>query len=206
VNRERQGLRAVFHQAVSATFSYTVFLKTVSTTFSYTVALKTLSTTFSYTVALKTLSATFSYTVFLKAISTTFSNTTFQQAIRPAFSNAAFQHTVRPTLSHAAVHQAIRAAFSEGRLGKGAYSKYRESEAKQELAFHEGVLRESRWLVWMRCYAADFLRELHWADGDYRRQRWPVFPGHRVAHHGISGSSRGRRSNTSTSASSPWLR
>jgi len=110
MNRERQGLRAVFHQAVSATFSYTVALETFSAPFS---------------------------------------NTTFQQAIRPAFSNAAFQHTVRPTLSHAAVHQAIRTAFSEGRLGKGAYSKYRESEAKQELAFHEGVLRDV--IGWYGC-------------------------------------------------------
>jgi hypothetical protein len=136
VNRKQLGLCAVFHQAVC-------------TTFGYTVALKTLCTTFGYTVALKTLCTTFSHAVFLKTISTTFSYTTFQQPIRTTFRHTTFQQTVRTTLSHTAVHQAIRAAFSEGRLGKGAYSKYRESEAKQELAFHDGVLRDV--IGWYGC-------------------------------------------------------
>ncbi|MES2080999.1 MAG: hypothetical protein V4470_17050, partial [Pseudomonadota bacterium] len=70
------------------------------------------------------------------AISAAFSQTTFLQAIRATFGNTGF-------------YQAIRAAFSDNRVGKSVCSEYRESEAKQDLAFHDGVLRVFKWgAVW----------------------------------------------------------
>ena len=77
----------------------------------------------------------------MQAISTAFGNTTFQQTIRTPFGHTAFQQTIRTAFRYVVTLQAIRAAFSDNRVSKSVCSQYRESEAKQELAFHDGVLR-----------------------------------------------------------------
>ncbi|NWE11123.1 hypothetical protein HX788_28870, partial [Pseudomonas edaphica] len=74
--------------------------------------------------------------------STAFSQATFLQAISATFGYTAFLQTVRTIFGYVVALQAIRAAFSDNRVGKSVGSQYRESEAKQELAFHGGVLRE----------------------------------------------------------------
>ena len=66
-----------------------------------------------------------------QTVGATFSHTTFQQTISTAFGNAIFD-------------QAIRATFGNDRLGGGGEyigGQYRESEAEDELAFHDDVLR-----------------------------------------------------------------
>ena len=102
-----------------------------------------------YVGAQQTFGTTFGEATFLQAIRTTFGEATFLQAIRTAFSQATFLQTIRATFGNAGFYQAVRAAFGDYRVGKSVCSEYRESEAKQELAFHDGVLRVS-WLgaVW----------------------------------------------------------
>ena len=85
--------------------------------------------------------AALSDAAFDQAISATFGNTAFQQAVRTIFGNAVTLQAVRATLCDATFDQAIRTAFSDDRMGKSICSEYRESEAKQDLAFHESVLR-----------------------------------------------------------------
>ena len=81
------------------------------------------------------------YAVALQTVSTTFGDTTFQQAIRATFGYAVALQTVGTTFGNTTFHQSIRAAFSDNRVGKCVGCEYRESEAKQDLAFHESVLR-----------------------------------------------------------------
>jgi hypothetical protein len=63
------------------------------------------------------------------------------QAIRTAFGQATFLQAIRTAFRDVVTLQAIRAALSDNRVSKSVCSEYRESEAKQELAFHGGVLR-----------------------------------------------------------------
>ena len=87
------------------------------------------------------------------------------QAIRATFSDAVFDQAIGTTFGHTTFNQAIRAAFSDHGLSRGSGEsvncKNRESDAEKDLAFHDGVLRGAHGLVWSRCYAADFFRELH---------------------------------------------
>ena len=94
----------------------------------YVGAQQTLSTTFGQATFLQAVSTTFGQATFLQAVSTAFGQTTFLQAIRAAFGNTGF-------------YQPVGTAFSDYRVGKSVCSEYRESEAKQDLAFHDGVLR-----------------------------------------------------------------
>ncbi|NLT86663.1 MAG: hypothetical protein GXW93_02255 [Pseudomonas lactis] len=94
-----------------------------------------------YVGAQQTLGTPFNETTFLQAISAAFSQTTFLQAISAAFSQTTFLQAIRATFGNTGFYQAIRAAFSDNRVGKSVCSEYRESEAKQDLAFHDGVLR-----------------------------------------------------------------
>ena len=64
-----------------------------------------------------------------------------QQAFSATFGDTVALQTVSATFGNATFHQAIRAAFSDNRVGKCVGCEYRESEAKQDLAFHESVLR-----------------------------------------------------------------
>ncbi|KTC28081.1 hypothetical protein AO239_10315 [Pseudomonas sp. ICMP 19500] len=107
----------------------------------YVGAQQTLGTPFSETTFLQAISTAFSQTTFLQAISTAFSQATFLQAISAAFSQTTFLQAIRATFGNTGFYQAIRAAFSDNRVGKSVCSEYRESEAKQDLAFHDGVLR-----------------------------------------------------------------
>ena len=120
--------QATFLQAVSTTFGQATFLQAVSTTFGQATFLQAVSTTFGQTTFLQAVSTTFGQTTFLQAVSTAFGQTTFLQAIRAAFGNTGF-------------YQPVGTAFSDYRVGKSVCSEYRESEAKQDLAFHDGVLR-----------------------------------------------------------------
>ena len=94
-----------------------------------------------YVGAQQTLGTAFSQATFLQAIGTAFSQATFLQTISTAFSQTTFLQTIRATFGNTGFYQAIRAAFSDNRVGKSVCSEYRESEAKQELAFHDDVLR-----------------------------------------------------------------
>ncbi len=103
--------------------------------------MQAIRTAFGDTTIQQAIRATFSYTVTLQAVSTAFGDTAFQQAIRAAFSYTVTLQAVSTAFGNTAFHQAIRAAFSDNRVGKCVGCEYRESEAKQDLAFHEGVLQ-----------------------------------------------------------------
>ena len=110
-------------------------------------------------VVQQTIRTAFSQAALLQTIRTAFSQATFQQTIRTAFSQTAFLQTVRATFGNTCFDQTIRAAFGHDGVSKSAGSEYRESEAKQELAFHEGVLRVIKLgccRVWVECYALHF--------------------------------------------------
>ena len=141
----------VFDQAIRATFSDATFQQTISTAFSNTVFDQAIRATFSNTTFQQTISTAFGNTVFDQAIGTTFSDATFQQAISTAFGNAIFNQT-------------IRAAFGDDGLGGGGEyvgGQDRESDAEDDLAFHDGVLRGCCWFVWGHCCAGGLSRELH---------------------------------------------
>jgi hypothetical protein len=61
------------------------------------------------------------------------------------FSDAVFDQTVGTTFRHTTFNQSIRAAFSDNRVNRGSGEsvncKNRESDAEEDLAFHDGVLR-----------------------------------------------------------------
>nr|WP_262416897.1 hypothetical protein [Pseudomonas sp. P867] len=122
------GLYVGAQQTLGTTFGQATFLQAVSTTFGQATFLQAVSTTFGQTTFLQAVSTTFGQTTFLQAVSTAFGQTTFLQAIRAAFGNTGF-------------YQPVGTAFSDYRVGKSVCSEYRESEAKQDLAFHDGVLR-----------------------------------------------------------------
>ena len=94
-----------------------------------------------YVGAQQTLGTTFSQTTFLQTISTAFSQATFLQTIRTAFSYTVALQAISPAFGNTTFDQAIRATFCNDRVGKCVGSEYRESKAKQDLAFHEGVLQ-----------------------------------------------------------------
>ncbi|WP_211290117.1 hypothetical protein [Pseudomonas lurida] len=77
----------------------------------------------------------------MQTIGTAFGYTTFQQAVRAIFGNTVTLQPVGTALGNTTFDQAIRTAFSHDRMSECVYSEYRESEAKQDLAFHESVLR-----------------------------------------------------------------
>jgi hypothetical protein len=77
----------------------------------------------------------------VQAISTAFSQTTVLQTISTAFSDTVALQAISTAFGDAIFVEAISAPFSDDRVGKSVCCKYRESEAKQELAFHGGVLR-----------------------------------------------------------------
>ncbi len=87
------------------------------------------------------------------------------QVIRTISRYTILDQAIGTTLGHTAFNQTIRAAFSDHRLsrvcGESVNCENRESDAEEGLAFHDGVLRGAYGLVWSRCYAGDFLRELH---------------------------------------------
>ncbi|CRM72569.1 hypothetical protein [Pseudomonas sp. 37 R 15] len=112
---QQQGLYVVAQQAICTAFSQATFLQAICTAFGQATFLQAICTAFSQAT-------------FLQAICTAFSQATFLQAICTAFGNACFNH-------------AIGAAFSDYRVGESVCSQYRKSEAKQELAFHGGVLQ-----------------------------------------------------------------
>ena len=122
-------------------------------------------TTFGNTIAIQMIGAVSSNTVAIQVIRTIGSDAFFDQTIRATFSDTFLDQTIGATLSHTAFNQTIRAALSDNRLSSGSGEsvncKNRESDAEKSLAFHDGVLRGCYWLVWSRCYAGDFLRELH---------------------------------------------
>lgn len=107
----------------------------------YAVALQTVSTTFGDTTFQQAIRATFGDAVALQTVGTAFGDTTFQQTIRATFGNTVALQTVSTAFGNTTFHQTIRAAFSDNRVGKCVGCEYRESEAKQDLAFHESVLR-----------------------------------------------------------------
>ena len=94
-----------------------------------------------YVVAQQAFSTAFGQATFLQAIRTAFSQATFLQAICTAFSQATFLQAIRTAFGNACFNHAIGAAFSDYRVGESVCSQYRKSEAKQELAFHGGVLQ-----------------------------------------------------------------
>ncbi|MNP64558.1 hypothetical protein D3C76_1600630 [compost metagenome] len=98
-------------------------------------------------------------------VGTAFSDAVLQELVGTTFGDAVFDQAIRATLGHTAFNQTIRAAFSDHRLSRGSGESVncenRESDAEKGLAFHDGVLRGADGLVWSRCYAVDFLRELH---------------------------------------------
>ncbi|MNI31003.1 hypothetical protein D3C73_848670 [compost metagenome] len=84
-------------------------------------------------------------TAFDQTVGTTFGYTAFDQAIRATFGYTAFDQAIRATFGYAAFDQAIRATFSNNWLsgggGKCVNCENRESDAEEDLAFHDGVLR-----------------------------------------------------------------
>ena len=90
---------------------------------------------------MQTISAALSDTVAIQAISTAFDQAAFLQTVSTALSDTVAIQAVGPAFGDAVGIQAIRAAFSDDWVGKSVCSEYRESEAKQELAFHDGVLQ-----------------------------------------------------------------
>ena len=120
---------------------------------------QTIRTAFSQATFLQTIRTAFSQATFLQTIRTAFSQAAFLQTIRTAFSQAALLQTIRTAFSQATFQQTIRTAFGHDGVSKSAGSEYRESEAKQELAFHECVLRVIKLgccRVWVECYALHF--------------------------------------------------
>ena len=103
--------------------------------------MQAICTTFGQATCLQTVSTAFSDTVAIQAIRTTFDQATFLQTISAALSDTVAIQAVGPAFGDAVGIQAIRAAFSDDWVGKSVCSEYRESEAKQELAFHDGVLQ-----------------------------------------------------------------
>ncbi|MNC66235.1 hypothetical protein D3C75_1166180 [compost metagenome] len=122
-------------------------------------------TAFSDAVLQEFVGAAFSDAVLQELVGAAFGNTFFQQAIRTTFGHTILDQAIGTTLGHTAFNQTIRAAFSDHRLsrvcGESVNCENRESDAEEGLAFHDGVLRGAYGLVWSRCYAGDFLRELH---------------------------------------------
>jgi len=104
----------------------------------YVGAQQTFGTTFGEATFLQAIRTAFSQATFLQAVSTTFSEATFLQAVSTTFGQATFLQTIRATFGNAGFYQAVRAAFGDYGVGKSVCSEYRESEAKQELAFHGG--------------------------------------------------------------------
>jgi hypothetical protein len=94
-----------------------------------------------YVVAQQAFSTAFGQATFLQTIRTAFGQAAFLQTIRTALSQATFLQAIRATFGNTGFNHAIRAAFSDYRVGESVCSEYRESEAKQELAFHDGVLQ-----------------------------------------------------------------
>ncbi|EIK67855.1 hypothetical protein PseBG33_2455 [Pseudomonas synxantha BG33R] len=107
----------------------------------YVGAQQTLGTTFGQATFLQAVSTTFGQATFLQAVSTTFGQATFLQAVSTTFGQATFLQAIRATFGDTSFHQAVGTAFGDYRVGKRVCSEYRESEAKQDLAFHDGVLR-----------------------------------------------------------------
>ncbi|MGV2892798.1 hypothetical protein ACNPP5_25000, partial [Pseudomonas sp. AGC67] len=103
--------------------------------------IQAIRTTFDQATFLQTISAALSDTVAIQAISTAFDQAAFLQTVSTALSDTVAIQAVGPAFGDAVGIQAIRAAFSDDWVGKSVCSEYRESEAKQELAFHDGVLQ-----------------------------------------------------------------
>jgi hypothetical protein len=134
----------ILSQTISTAFGNAVFNQAIRATFSDATFQQTISTAFGNAVFDQAIRATFSDAAFQQTISTAFGNAVFDQAIRATFSDAAFQQTISTAFGDAVFDQAIRATFGYDRLGGGGEyvsGQYRESEAENELAFHDGVLR-----------------------------------------------------------------
>ena len=133
-----------FQQAIGTTFGDAVFHQAVGATFSDTTFQQAIGTAFSDAVFHQAVGATLSDTTFQQAIGTTFGDAVFDQAIRATLSDTTFQQAIGTAFSDAVFDQAIRTAFGDDGLGRGGKyvgGQYRESEAEDDLAFHDGVLR-----------------------------------------------------------------
>ncbi|MPT18483.1 MAG: hypothetical protein E2579_12105 [Pseudomonas sp.] len=131
------------------------------TTFGDAVFDQTIGATFGDAFFDQTIGATFSDAVFDQTIRATFGDAVLDQAIGATFGDAVFDQTIGATFGNAVFDQTVGATFGDYRLGGrgGEYvgCQYGESEAEDELAFHDlgapGVVVGSgadvtHWIFW----------------------------------------------------------
>jgi nucleoside diphosphate kinase len=154
---------AAFDQAVGTTFGNTiaiqviraisgdaVTIQVIGAVSSNAVAIQVIRTVSSNAVAIQMIRTVSSNAIAIQVIRTVSGNAVAVQVIRAISSHTILDQAIGTTLGHTAFNQTIRAAFSDYRLsrscGKSVNCENRESNAKDGLAFHDGVLRGAYWV------------------------------------------------------------
>jgi nucleoside diphosphate kinase len=141
---------AAFDQAVGTTFGNTIAIQVIRAISGDAVTIQVIGAVSSNAVAIQVIRTVSSNAVAIQMIRTVSSNAVAVQVIRAISSHTILDQAIGTTLGHTAFNQTIRAAFSDYRLsrscGKSVNCENRESNAKDGLAFHDGVLRGAYWV------------------------------------------------------------